>query len=98
MEAGAFKVLKLVLEYGALGVLAFIGYFLYFRECGRSEAERKRYEKEREEKAQLTDKLYELSREHLKADQEGAKAYSALERIMDGLLSVLKQQQGEKNE
>jgi hypothetical protein len=97
MEAGAFKVLKLVLEYGALGVLAFIGYFLYFRETGKVEAERKRFEKEREEKAQLTDKLYELSREHLKSDQESAKAYAGMERIMDGLLSVLKQQQ-EKHE
>jgi hypothetical protein len=89
MEDSALKILKILTEYGALGVLAIIGFVLYF-------LERKSLKEERETSSKLADKLYELSKEHLRSDLEGAESARHMEKIMDGLLSALKGSRDER--
>jgi hypothetical protein len=75
MDPTAIKALSSLYVYGPLGILAVLGFILFF-------LERKRV-------TELTDKLSELSNASIKADMEHTKTYEAMERVMEGTMRVL---------
>ena len=82
MEPTAIKLVTTLTVYGPLGVLAALGFVLFFLERRRTEGERKRSE-------ELAHKLYEIGIENIKADMEHAKSYSQLEKTLDMALKII---------
>ena len=79
MDALTVKVLGSLYVYGPLGVLAILGFILYFLQLRRTDAALEKNE-------ELSAKLYEVSFAAIQADVEHSKAYEPLERFFDALL------------
>ena len=75
MEPAALKLLSSLYVYGPLGILAALGFLLFFLE--------------RRQTHLLVDKLTELSTASIRADMEHTKAYEAMERTQESTLRLL---------
>ncbi|MBU1891234.1 hypothetical protein KJ782_07190 [Patescibacteria group bacterium] len=86
MDPLALKGLSSLFVYGPLGVLAVLGFFLYFWNSRKADADRKEALKKNEE---LSAKLYEVSLAAIQADVQHSKAYEPLERFFDSVIKAV---------
>lgn len=82
MEPATIKLLSSLYVYGPLGILAILGFLLYFLQVKKTEAAQKRNE-------ELSEKLYEVSLASIQADVEHSKAYEPLEKFFDAVLRAV---------
>jgi hypothetical protein len=82
MEPATLKILSSLYVYGPLGVLAILGFLLYFLQVKKTDEARKKNE-------ELSEKLYEVSLASIQADVEHSKAYEPLEKFFDAVLKAV---------
>jgi hypothetical protein len=82
MDPATAKILIQIGTYGPLGLMAALGFWLFFLERKRTAEERKRNE-------ELSTKLHELALESIRSDTEHSKAYGPLEKVFDKAIDVL---------
>jgi len=82
MEPTAIKMLSSLYVYGPLGVLAVLGFLLYFLQARKTDTAQKKCEA-------LSEKLYEVSLASIQADVEHSKAYEPLEKFFDAILQAV---------
>jgi hypothetical protein len=82
MEPATLKALASLYVYGPLGVLAILGFLLYFLQTKKTDETRKKNE-------ELSEKLYEVSLASIQADVEHSKAYEPLEKFFDAVLKAV---------
>lgn len=82
METAGLKLVTVLTVYGPLGVLAALGFVLYFLERRFVTQMQKRNE-------DLANKLYDLSVENIKSDMEHSRAYAQFEKTFDVAISLL---------
>jgi uncharacterized membrane protein len=82
MEPATLKLLGSLYVYGPLGVLAILGFLLYFLQVKKTDEARKKNE-------ELSEKLYEVALAAIQSDVEHSKAYEPLEKFFDAVLKAV---------
>jgi len=82
MEPATLKALSSLYVYGPLGILAALGFVLYFLQVRKTDAMMKRNE-------ELSEKLYEVSLASIQADVDHSRAYEPLEKFFDAVLRAV---------
>ena len=82
MDPATLKALSSLYVYGPLGVLAMLGFVLFFMQMRKTDAIRKKNE-------ELSEKLYEVSLAAIQSDVAHSKAYEPLEKFFDAVLKAV---------
>ena len=82
MDPTTLKMLSSLYVYGPLGILAGLGFILYFLQVKKTDAVQKR-------KDEQSEKLYEVSLAAIQADVEHSRAYEPLEKFFDAVLKAV---------
>lgn len=86
MEPLAIKALSSLFAYGPLGILAALGFVLYFLQTRKTDAVQKSKDELSEK---LSEKLYEVSSAAILADEKHSQAYVSLEKFFDAVLKAI---------